>query len=202
MKERETLFRGVVAAGTALLLLAACDRPIAAPPVTDSPATRVSLDQGSSGGSATVNQELAELRQVTAQLRDTLAAKQAGWSLQVTNCMDDLPAGAMGYHFGNPDYMGDAVPDVRRPQLLMYEPEKNGKTRLVGIEYIVPYSVVPADADPPVLFGQQFHQNNAFGIWGLHAWVWQENPNGVFQDWNPKVTCDYAGPYVTHLGDS
>ena len=26
----------------------------------------------------------------------------------------------------------------------------------------------------------------------LHAWVWKENPSGMFADWNPKASCDTA----------
>ena len=24
---------------------------------------------------------------------------------------------------------------------------------------------------------------------GLHTWVWKDNPNGLNQDWNPRVGC-------------
>jgi len=24
----------------------------------------------------------------------------------------------------------------------------------------------------------------------LHAWVWKNNPSGMFEDWNPAVSCD------------
>ena len=23
----------------------------------------------------------------------------------------------------------------------------------------------------------------------MHAWVWKDNPAGMFADWNPDVTC-------------
>jgi hypothetical protein len=31
------------------------------------------------------------------------------------------------------------------------------------------------------------------GIWALHVWLWKHNPSGMFADWNPNVTCKYAG---------
>ena len=40
-----------------------------------------------------------------------------------------------------------------------------------------------------MLFGKKFLQNDTFQLWGLHAWVWKENPGGVFASWNPKVNC-------------
>lgn len=193
---------GVAVAGGVALLLAACHQPIAGPAATASPAASISADQGSSGGSAIADQGLAALRQATVQFHDFAATTAAGYTHEITNCLDDLPAGAMGYHYGNDAYINDPVPDVRKPELLMYEPEKNGRMRLVGVEYIIPYTLVPASTDPaPTLFGGvAFHHNDAFGIWALHAWVWKENPNGVFADWNPTVTCKYAGSDVTHLG--
>lgn len=47
-------------------------------------------------------------------------------------------------------------------------------------------------ADPPVLMGHEFHPVPAAGIWGLHAWVWKHNPDGMFADWNPEVSCEFA----------
>jgi hypothetical protein len=26
----------------------------------------------------------------------------------------------------------------------------------------------------------------------LHVWHFRENPSGVFADWNPRVSCQYA----------
>jgi hypothetical protein len=23
----------------------------------------------------------------------------------------------------------------------------------------------------------------------MHVWAWEDNPNGVFSDWNSRVTC-------------
>ena len=23
----------------------------------------------------------------------------------------------------------------------------------------------------------------------LHAWIWKHNPSGMFEDWNPTVSC-------------
>jgi hypothetical protein len=29
----------------------------------------------------------------------------------------------------------------------------------------------------------------AVGFYIMHAWVWQPNPAGMFEDWNPEVSC-------------
>jgi hypothetical protein len=40
-----------------------------------------------------------------------------------------------------------------------------------------------------MVLGQRLHLNEALGVYILHAWVWQHNPNGIFEDWNPTVHC-------------
>jgi len=29
-------------------------------------------------------------------------------------------------------------------------------------------------------------------VWALHVWAWRENPSGLYANWNPKVSCQYA----------
>jgi len=138
---------------------------------------------------APVNQDLARLRQVTAGFQDFNTAYHAGWNTQITPCMTD-PAGAggMGFHYGNVGLINGTA-TVENPQLLLYEPGKNGRLRLVAVEYIIPYTFVPRSATPPRLFDQDFQQVDAFQLWGLHAWVWRDNPSGIFAPWNPQVNC-------------
>ena len=137
--------------------------------------------------SAAVNQDLATLRQVTASFHDFQTAAAAGWAAQITPCMES-PEGGMGFHYGNVALI-DGTARVDQPELLLYEPESNGQLRLVAVEYIIPYTFHSRDAAPPVLFGQEFQQVDAFQLWGLHAWVWKHNPSGLFAPWNPEVSC-------------
>ena len=136
--------------------------------------------------SAALSMDLATLRRVTAPYHEFATATAAGWSAQITGCMAS-EAGGMGFHYGNPALIDGAV-RVDEPELLLYEPEANGRMRLVAVEYIVPLSAWTSP-QPPRLFGQDFHVNAAFGIWALHAWVWKKNPSGMFADWNPRVGC-------------
>ena len=140
--------------------------------------------------SADVNQDLAALRRATAAFHDFDAGSAAGWSTQITPCMES-PEGGMGFHYGNVALI-DGIAQVDQPELLLYEPEGNGKLRLVAVEYIIPYTAHSRDAAPPVLFGQPFQQVDAFQLWGLHAWVWKNNPSGMFAPWNPQVNCANA----------
>lgn len=170
---------------TGIILLAACDpAPTAARAIQRDAVkaeARRSLDTD-------VLKDLATLRRVTAGLHRFSAAMDAGWDTEITPCMFSAQGG-MGYHYGRPEYINDGKVQVDQPELLLFEPEKNGQFRLVAVEYILPG--LPTDPAPS-LFGRSFRYNTAFGVWALHAWVWQNNPSGIFEDWNPRVSCAYA----------
>lgn len=171
---------------------AACQDPAPAPSVA---AQLHSGHAASSKGepaavSGEVQRQVARLRALTAGFHQFDAAVAAGWNTKITECFSNPELGAMGYHYGNTAYIDGAV-DALQPELLLYEPQKNGKLRLVAVEYIVPFTAWTA-SEPPQLYGQAFHRNEAFGIWALHVWHERHNSRGMFADWNPKVTCDNA----------
>lgn len=136
----------------------------------------------------------------TKRYRDVRLAESDGWA-STANCVTGPDEGAMGIHYANFDLVVDDVLDPQRPEALIYE-KRNGKLRLVGVEFIVLADVWHA-ANPdvtPVLMGQLFHYNgspNRYGLPGfyaLHVWAFMDNPHGVYVNWHPKVTCDeYAG---------
>jgi hypothetical protein len=186
--------RSWLVAFTITSLVAACDSQTTTASTGVDRLTGAAASQSGLGSS--VNQDLATLRRVTATFHRFDAAAAAGWSAQITGCMSDPSLGGMGYHYGNVGLIDGSV-RVDEPELLLYEPEKNGQLRLVAVEYIIPYTFHARSAEPPVLFGQQFKQNDTFQLWGLHAWVWEENPSGMFASWNPRVTCQYAPEAMT-----
>ena len=106
----------------------------------------------------------------------------------------------MGVHYVNNELVGDGAVDVNRPEALLYE-FRNGRFRLLGVEYVViAEQWNAAHPTPPVLDGQLFTFTgapNRYGIpafYSLHVWAWQKNPDGVFQDFNPRVSCaEFAG---------
>jgi len=116
------------------------------------------------------------------------AAKTAGYSTALTDCMSNGDVGAMGVHFGNVSLIDGAV-DPLHPEVLIYEPGVNGDMSLVGVEFVVPYAVVPKTGKAPELFGQKFLQTDEFQLWGLHVWTHRSNPSGLFAPWNPRVHC-------------
>ena len=145
--------------------------------------------------------DLAEVRQVTAQFHSVDAAIDAGYELGyvngagqriITGCIAHPTAGAMGYHYFNKALIDDLVVDVSKPEGLVYAPGPDGNLRLVSVEYVVPgpNSNPPGVSEPPSVLGMQMHiLVPAVGFYILHAWVWGHNPAGMFVDWNPEVSC-------------
>jgi hypothetical protein len=136
--------------------------------------------------------ELAQLRAATAQFHRPEAAQAAGYGLVpgLDHCFDHPGVGAMGYHYINVGIL-DTTVELTRPEAMVYTPGPDGILQLGAVEYIVP--AVAWDAEgythPPVLFGRFFHLNEALGVYILHAWAWKHNPPGMFEDWNPNVSC-------------
>jgi hypothetical protein len=142
-------------------------------------------------------QDLAALRRAVAPLQDLSAAQQAGYTVAVGDpsdghtCFSNPPLGAMGVHYLSTSLVDDTVV-VTKPEIMIYEPQQDGSSQFVGVEYIIPYSVHGENQPPPVLFGQEFMKNATFQLWGLHVWVGRTNPSGMFAMWNPDVSCQFA----------
>ncbi|MGH3651178.1 MAG: hypothetical protein ACRDU9_10775 [Acidimicrobiia bacterium] len=129
--------------------------------------------------------ELAALRRATAQFHDVADAEAAGFQ-SFLDCFDS-PSGGMGQHYVDLGRLDDTV-DALRPEAMVYEVRDDGRLKLVAVEYIVPNTAPPnGQTSAPTLFGQQFHLNTALNVWVLHAWVWQANPTGTFEDFNRNV---------------
>lgn len=154
-------------AGLLTLALVACDSPTSDP----------------------VDRDLEALRAATEPFQSFAAAQAANYThLFADMCMEHATDGAMGYHYVNTDLLDGEVA-VGEPEALLYESGQNDELELVAVEYVIPFAVRAETEPPPVLFGQQFRQNHTYGLWTLHAWVWKDNPAGVFADWNAEVTC-------------
>ncbi len=138
---------------------------------------------------------LARLRQATEQYHD-ISALPAGYE-QFYQCTDNEGLGAaMGWHYANVPKVLDPAINELDPEVFVYEPRPNGTLRLVAVEYVVFQESWDAiHDDPPRLFGQTFTAmpaTNRYGLpafYELHVWVWKGNPRGVFDDWNPTVSC-------------
>ena len=137
---------------------------------------------------ADVAEDLARLRAATAGFRDIAAAQAAGYPTSTPPCLANPPAGGMGHHYVNRAHVDDRL-ELERPEILLYAPDKSGKLKLVAVEYIIPYRILPPESEAPRIFGQALRQSDQLKLWYLHVWAWEENPAGLFADWNPAVTC-------------
>lgn len=123
--------------------------------------------------------------------------------------------GAMGIHFFRPDLLGiTAAPDPRvdgagthtdftQPAILIYEPQADGTLALVAVENLVFASAWHAagHAAPPAFHGAPYDRmvdNPATAVdeahnfephYDRHVWLYRDNPNGVFAQFNPAVSC-------------
>jgi hypothetical protein len=146
---------------------------------------------------------LSVARAGTAAFHDVDSVQAAGYGefrdAAGIACIDNPGAGGMGVHFASLGQVLDPAVDAANPEALVYEPESNGRLRLVAAEYIVFQAAWDAvNSSPPALFGHEFELNgspNRYGLppfYELHAWIWKHNPRGMFDDWNPRVSCASA----------
>jgi hypothetical protein len=145
--------------------------------------------------------ELAGVRRVTARFHRVEEAIAAGYELGwvngsgvriLTGCVSHPTAGAMGYHYINPELVADNTVDPLDPEALVYAPAPNGGLKLVAVEWIVrgPNTNPPGVPTAPSVLGMEMHiLVPAVGFWLEHAWIWAHNPAGMFADWNPEVSC-------------
>lgn len=131
-----------------------------------------------------------QIRNALAPYQDLQFAIEAGYE-NVSACMEDPILGGMGIHYAKEDLIFSRGADAFRPEMLVYEPLPDGTYQLVAVEYFVPARVWGSD-DPPTLFNRPLLLNEEFDAYTLHVWLWKQNPSGLFADWNPDVTCDYA----------
>lgn len=136
---------------------------------------------------------------------------------------DDLPPqlGAMGVHFFRPDLLGITATEPRvngngthtdflQPSVLVYYPDQTGALKLGAVENLVWEEAWKAagNESPPEFHGYQYwHRiDNPLTTYAdeahlfephyeLHVWLYEENPAGVFAQFNPHVSCDHhQGP--------
>jgi hypothetical protein len=152
------------------------------------------------GGDFKLQRLLAEARKASAPFTDLNTALAAGYTKFPDlhgDCVDQPGQGGMGIHYLNTPLLLDPTLDPLRPEFLVYRPNHNGKPELVALEYVVFAPVWDATHEqPPVLFGHPMHlvrTPNRYGttmpFYELHVWLWEHNPNGLFNDWNPTFDC-------------
>ena len=139
--------------------------------------------------SARTDRHLKQVKQATARFKDVAKAEAAGYVV-VSDCVTG-PSGAMGVHYLNAALLGDPKLDLKKPELLLYEPQEDGGMKLVGVEWMQ----LDSGQRAPRLFGQRFqgpmnHDGTAPWHFDLHVWTIRKNPRGTFAQYNRRVSCD------------
>ena len=134
--------------------------------------------------------------------------------------------GAMGVHYFRPDLLGISAPpnprvdgdgthtDFRKPGILIYEPQADGSMKLVAVENLVFQKSWHAAGNkrPPSFHGVEYdtmQDDPATRIdeahmfephYDRHVWLYRDNPNGIFAQFNPTVSCKAHAPNVARAG--
>jgi hypothetical protein len=153
-------------------------------------------------GASAPKSGLETVRDATAAYRTLSKATAAGYALPAApaplhECIA-TPDGtaAMGFHYINGKLLDTSV-DPKKPEALVYARDENGRLKLAALEYVVfqaPWIAAHGD-EMPSLFGQMFMatpEPNRYDIpafFSLHVWLWQPNPAGLFEPFNPDLTC-------------
>ena len=152
--------------------------------------------------------QLDVVREVTSKYQDMRLAISEGFLMTT----DDVPN--MGAHFVHPERILDGEFDPSQPEFLLYTPHGDDDWELVGTGFILPTGLVgpehPSGFAGPLdnwhvhyslCIGDPVRARSAakddcearggswlasFG-WMIHAYVWEDNPLGVFSMWNPNI---------------
>jgi hypothetical protein len=128
--------------------------------------------------------------------------------------------GAMGIHYFRPDLLGISAPpnprvdgngthtDFLKPGILIYEPQADGSLELVAVENLVfqkswraagnqakpRFHGVEYDTmqDDPATRVDEAHMFEPH--YDRHVWLYRKNPNGMFAQFNPNVSCKAHKP--------
>jgi hypothetical protein len=163
-------------------------------------------DEAGPAGSAKTKHQLEAVRQATKRFKDVRDARRAGY-VAAGECAAS-PEGGMGVHYTHPGLAQDDRLNIRRPEVLVYEP-RGERRRLVAVEYFRADADgrLDTDDDRPYLFGRGFdgpmegHEPGMPIHYDLHAWVWKRNPAGTFAMWNPRVECPVTAPQAAVAAD-
>jgi hypothetical protein len=188
-----------LAAAVTLVTITGCtdNQPLDADSVVSSEDVVMSRGQGSMNTPGLVitssHSTAAVVRAVTAasaRYHSVKQAENAGYEMDA-HCVYVPGVGGMGHHFVNMDLI-DPEYNPLMPEALMYEPDKNGNMKLIGVEYIV----INVGQDRPHFGDHPFDIEGAPPLeaqniphWSLHVWLWKDNPAGMFTPMNPDVSC-------------
>lgn len=131
--------------------------------------------------------------------------------------------GVMGIHYVRPDLLEITASSPRvngtgthtdflEPSILIYEPQEDGSLELVAVENLVFIDAWEASGHKalPTFEGVQYNlmkDDSTTAIdeahmfephYDLHVWLYRDNPNGMFAQFNPNATCEYHVEDASH----
>ena len=163
-------------------------------------------------GSSLLAQQIEQARAATAKYHQVERAVADGF-VSTGVCAEVPPLGAIGIHYVNYGRLADPAVSIEEPEILIYLPRKNGKPKLVAVEYFqavvidgAPYdgcgienhACPPANPPPPppVFDGEILegpmpgHQPGVPWHYDTNVWLWAHNPAGMFATFNPSLSCE------------
>ena len=125
--------------------------------------------------------------------------------------------GVMGVHYLRPDLLGITGPpnprvsgsgvhtDFLQPAVLIYEPQEDGSLELMAVENLAFRAAwqEAGNVEPPSFHGVPFDMMEDDPSTDLdeahmfephydrHVWLFRDNPNGMFSQYNPNATCEH-----------
>jgi hypothetical protein len=124
--------------------------------------------------------DLASSRNATARFHRVEQAEAEGY-INLNFCEE-----GEGCHWLNPSLL-DGVFDPTKPEILLYLRDVDG-WRLVAVEYVVPLSMSAVAPEGFTGSADLWRENSeGVGLWECTAWIWLHNPNGMFEQHNPRA---------------
>lgn len=158
------------------LFFAACNKDHHEPQ-----AEQDAIDKSSTGLSAQAVSELRAAKTATEKYRTMDAAIADGYA-DISVVRQN-----MGMHYLKAALL-DTVFNANKPEILVYNKQHDGHIELVAVEYAVPIPLMPNKAPAGFDGGSDnWSYSTEFNLWLLHAWVWEYNPQGIFNPTNPMV---------------
>jgi hypothetical protein len=174
--------RRLATVAASLVLAGRADRAPVAPDIRAEASARAEVVMPADQSGA-----LAALRRATDRYHRLDAAIADGFVF-LHGCEVRPEGGPVGIVYVQPGRLVDGVIDTALPDGLIYAPSATEGPRLVAVELAVPFTQWTSPQAPTFL-GATFQREDEFGVFGLHVWLWRNNPGGLFAESNPNVTC-------------
>jgi len=113
------------------------------------------------------------VREATARFKNVTSVNGPGEGYELSfGCVSGGDFGAMGLHYVNFPLVLDGEIDVNQPEIVLFEPTRDGRIRITGADFLVlaeDWEAKHPGQGPPQLSGQLFHLFDSPNRFGLKA---------------------------------